>query len=91
MYVIGGFELIIPVQATVRIFDSSMLPQLTITVGSGARSGPGVDLTFIAVYLLTADTARHSPSTSTSIISKPASSMAFFTISSFISSIPDVM
>jgi hypothetical protein len=47
MYVIGGFELIIPVHAMVRMFDSSMLPQLTITAGNGARSGPGVDLTFI--------------------------------------------
>ena len=90
MYVIGGFELIIPVHATVRILDSSIVPQLTITVGSGARRGPGVEFTFILFYLL-ATMARHSPSASTSVISKPASAMAFFTASSFISSMPDVM
>ena len=47
MYVIGGFELIIPVHAIVRMFEAHLLPQLTITVGRGARSGPTVDFTFI--------------------------------------------
>ena len=47
MYVIGGFELIIPVHAIVRMFEFLLFPQLTITVGRGARRGPTVDFTFI--------------------------------------------
>jgi hypothetical protein len=46
MYVFAGMVLIIPVQATVIIFDFSISPELTITGGRGAISAPPRHLIF---------------------------------------------
>jgi hypothetical protein len=40
----------IPVHATVMILLFSISPQLTITAGSGAVSGPGFELIFILSF-----------------------------------------
>ena len=46
MYAIAGSVFIVPVHATVIIFDFSIVPQLTITAGIGYTNVPGFHITF---------------------------------------------
>ena len=49
IYVIGGSELIMPVQAIVIMFCSSPSPRETMTAGTGINSAPGLKDFFILI------------------------------------------
>ena len=56
IYTIAGLVFIIPVHATVIIFDFSIVPQLTITAGIGYKNVPGFHITldiksFLLLYI----------------------------------------
>jgi hypothetical protein len=50
IYVIGGSEFIIPVHAIVNTFAFSIVPQVTITGGTGKSIVPGFQVVFAITY-----------------------------------------
>ena len=50
IYVIGGSELIIPVHAIVKTLALSIVPQVTITGGTGKSIVPDFQVVFVIIY-----------------------------------------